>query len=105
MTNYELGFKADFFGNTLRWNTAAFYSDYEDIQVQTFDPTLVDADGQAIVQLTNGAEAELYGFESELTYVPNDNLSFGGTIGYTKGDFLEFIDENLLAGLRGGFHQ
>ena len=98
VTNYELGFKADFFGNTLRWNTAAFYSDYEDIQVQTFDPTLVDADGQAIVQLTNGAEAELYGFESELTYVPNDNLSFGGTIGYTKGDFLEFIDENLLAG-------
>ena len=97
--NYEVGLKADFFNNRLRWNSAAFYSDYTDIQVQGFDPVLVDATGQAIITIANSAEAELYGFESELTYVPNDNLSLGGTIGYTKGDFLEFLDEDIGSGV------
>ncbi len=99
VTNYEVGFKADFFNNTLRWNSAAFYSDYTDIQVQGFDPVLTDANGQAIITIANSAEAELYGFESELTYVPNDNLSLGATIGYTKGEFQEFLDEDLGSGV------
>lgn len=97
--NYEVGFKADFFGNTLRWNSAAFFSDYTDIQVQTFDPILTDSSGQAIITLANGAEATLYGFESELTYIPNDNLSLGGTIGYTFGEFDDFLDEDISSGI------
>jgi len=97
--NYEVGLKADFLNNTLRWNTAAFYSDYTDIQVQTFDPVLVDANMQAVVTIANGAEAEVYGFETELNYVPNDNLSLGGTLGYTKADFQEFLFEDPVSGL------
>ena len=89
--NYEVGLKGDFFNNTLRWNTAAFFSDYTDIQVQAFDPVLTDPNGQAVQTLTNGAEAEVYGFETELTYVPNEKLSLGGAVGYTKADFQEFI--------------
>ena len=80
----------------MRWNSAAFYSDYTDIQVQTFDPLLTDNDGQAVISLSNGAEAEIYGFESELTYAPNDNLTLGGTVGYTKAEFLEFPALNAL---------
>ncbi len=89
--NYEVGLKGDFFNNTLRWNTAGYYSDYTDIQVQTIDPVLLDPNGQAVFNITNGAEAEIYGFETELTYVPNDNLSFGGSLGYTKANFQEFV--------------
>ena len=99
VTNFEVGLKADFFNNTLRWNSAAFYSDYTDIQVQAFDPVLTDASGQAIITIANGAEAELYGFESELTYIPNDNLSLGATVGYTKGEFQEFLDTDLGTGI------
>ena len=97
--NYEVGLKADFLNNTVRWNSAAFYSDYTDIQVQTFDPVLVDANMQAVVTIANGAEAEVYGFETELNYIPNDNLSLGGTLGYTKADFQEFIFEDPASGL------
>ena len=93
--NYEVGLKGDFFNNTLRWNTAAFYSDYTDVQVQTFDPVLLDPNMQAVQTLTNGAEAEVYGFETELTYAPNEKLSLGGTVGYTKADFLEFVFEDV----------
>ena len=97
--NYEVGLKADFLNNTVRWNSAAFYSDYTDIQVQTFDPVLVDANNQAVITIANGAEAEVYGFETELNYIPNDNLSLGGTLGYTKADFQEFIFEDPASGL------
>ena len=97
--NYEVGLKADFLNNTVRWNSAAFYSDYTDIQVQTFDPVLVDANNQAVVTIANGAEAEVYGFETELNYIPNDNLSLGGTLGYTKADFQEFVFEDPASGL------
>ena len=99
VTNYELGLKADLFNNTVRWNTAAFYSDYTDIQVQTFDPVLLDANGQAVITIANGAEATLYGFESELNFVPNQNLSLGATVGYTFGEFDEFIDTDLASGI------
>jgi len=97
--NYEVGLKADFLNNTVRWNSAAFYSDYTDIQVQTFDPVLVDANNQAVITIANGAEAEVYGFETELNYIPNDNLSLGGTLGYTKADFQEFVFEDPASGL------
>ena len=99
VVNYEVGLKADFLNNTVRWNSAAFYSDYTDIQVQTFDPVLVDANNQAVVTIANGAEAEVYGFETELNYVPNDNLSLGGNLGYTKADFQEFVFEDPASGL------
>jgi iron complex outermembrane receptor protein len=32
---YEIGFKADFLDRTLRFNVAAFYNDYKDIQIRT----------------------------------------------------------------------
>lgn len=99
VTNYEIGLKGDFFDNTLRWNTAIWYSDYKDIQVQVFDPNAVDSGGNAIIVVRNGAAATLYGFESELEYVPTDNFTLGAAIGYTKGDFDEFIDVDSVTGL------
>ena len=98
VTNYEVGFKADFFNNTLRWNSAGFYSDYENIQVQTFDPVLLDSNNQAVQTIANGAQATLYGFESELNYVPNDKLSLGATVGYTFGEFDEFTQDDISTG-------
>ena len=97
--NYEIGFKADLFNNTVRWNTAGFFSDYTDIQVQAFDPVLTDASGNAIITIANGAEATLYGFESELTYSPTRDITLGGSVGYTFGEFDEFLDTDLASGI------
>ena len=97
--NYEVGFKADLFNNTLRWNTAAFFSDYTDIQVQAFDPVLTDASGQAIITIANGAEATIYGLESELTWAPTENFTAGGSVGYTFAEFDEFLDTDLASGV------
>lgn len=93
VTNYEIGLKGDFLNNTLRWNSALWYSDYTDVQVQVFSTSPnVDPTGSPPIVVRNGAEATLYGFETEVTYFPTDQLSFGGSLGYTKGEFDEFID-------------
>lgn len=91
--NYEIGFKADLFNNTLRWNTSGFFSDYSDIQVQVFDQSVVDENLVPISVLTNAGEATIFGLESEVTYAPNENFTLGGTIGLTFAEFDEFLDE------------
>ncbi|MBV7267528.1 TonB-dependent receptor [Erythrobacter ani] len=90
VTNYEVGFKADVWDDRIRWNSAFFFSDYTDIQRTAFDP---DAPLPVTV-LRNAAEATIWGFESELQINPVEGLSFGGTIGYTNGEFDEFLDQD-----------
>ncbi|MEO9970327.1 MAG: TonB-dependent receptor [Hyphomonadaceae bacterium] len=91
--NYEIGLKGDFFNNTLRWNSALWFSDYTDIQVQVFDPTAVDVNNVGLLVLRNAGEATLWGFESEVQFVPTSNLTLGASLGYTFGEFDEFLDE------------
>ena len=62
--SYEIGMKSEWLDHRLRLNLAAFYSDYEDVQLteQHVDPaTLL----QTIVT-QNAGDAEIKGFEVEL---------------------------------------
>jgi len=84
VTNYEIGLKADFFDDQMRLNIAAFYMDYEDLQVfvSSFDSTvglLVD----------NAGEADIYGVEAELFYAPNDRLNLTATYAWLDADIGE----------------
>ena len=90
--NYELGFKTDLFDNTVRFNTAFWYSDYQDIQIQSFslDANVAGTVGVPQNVLNNAAEAELYGFEAEVIWQPTEDFSLNAGAGYTKGDFKEF---------------
>ena len=95
--NYEAGFKADFFENTVRFNAAAWFSDYSDIQIQSFalDETVAGAVGVPVAVLNNAAEAELYGFEAELVWFPIEDLSISVGVGFTEGEFQDFIEPRL----------
>ena len=93
VTNYEIGLKADFFDNQMRVNLAAFYMDYEDLQVfvSSFDSTvglLVD----------NAGEADIYGLEAELFYAPNDRLNLTATYAWLDAD----IGENEIGSVEEG---
>lgn len=59
---YEVGLKSELFDNTLRLNMAAFYYDYQDIQLQRNEA--------GITILVNAAQAEVYGLELDSVYVP-----------------------------------
>lgn len=83
LTSFELGVKSQFLDNRLRTNVAAFYMDYKDIQVQSFQ--------NGVQRFDNAAKAESYGLELEVDALPLERLALGGTLGYTNFEYKNFI--------------
>ena len=77
---FEIGFKADALDKRVRLNATAFYSKYKGIQ-QTISVPVTQ------FQVSNAGNAELYGFEAELTVVPAPALRFNASVGYTHSQF------------------
>ncbi|RVT42279.1 TonB-dependent receptor [Sphingobium algorifonticola] len=77
---YELGFKTDLLDRALRVNGTLFYSKYKDIQQTISDPAVQ-------FRVANAGNAELYGFELEVTAVPTEGLRFDIALGYTHSEF------------------
>lgn len=72
---FEVGVKSTLLRNTLRLNAAAFYTDYEDLQVTPIF--------EGIGPVTrNIGDAEIWGFEAEFNFVPNDTFEIFGGLGY-----------------------
>jgi len=78
VTNFELGMKADFFDNTFRLNMTAFYMDYQDLQIVRFGPVPGSAFGTFIT--TNVGSADIYGLETEFTWLATEHLQFSGNL-------------------------
>jgi iron complex outermembrane receptor protein len=60
LTALELGGKSRWLNGRLALNAAAFYYDFDDLQVRT-----ITLEGGSGVDVTNAAEAELYGIDAE----------------------------------------
>lgn len=58
--SFELGLKNELFDRRVRFNIAAFYTDFRDIQVRSQQP------GNAAVTLQNAAAARIYGIDADL---------------------------------------
>jgi outer membrane receptor protein involved in Fe transport len=73
---YELGFKSQWFGNSLRVNGALFHYDYKDPHIVFLDTA---TGGQ---QLLNASDAEALGFDLDVEGVISDRLTafFNATI-------------------------
>lgn len=70
---YEVGMKSTLLDRRVRFNAAAFYYDYKDIQVVS--------SSAGIISIYNGAAARTYGFEAELEAQLTNQLRL--TAGYT----------------------
>ena len=97
--NYEVGLKSDLLNN-IRLNTAFFYTEYEDLQIQSFgprlgcveDPTTPQLECFGVFQTFNASDAEVRGVELELTWVPVENLTLSGFYSFLDS---EFTDTNV----------
>lgn len=89
--NYEVGFKGDFFDNSLRLNATAFYTDYEDLQVVRFGPVPGSAFGTFVT--TNVGEADITGVELEFTWYITENLRFAGHHAYLDTETADLVFE------------
>ena len=83
---WELGLKTELLDNTLRLNSAVFYTKYDNIQI-------TKQDGPSPVFDTAG-DGEITGFEVEALWQPTDNLQVQGSVGYLDAEYTN-IDEGV----------
>ena len=79
--SFEVGTKNLMWEQTLQLNMTAFYYDYSDLQVSK----IIDQ-----TSFNENTDAEIYGLETELVYVPNDNWRFDANIAYLKTEVKNF---------------
>ena len=83
--NFELGVKTDLAG-TLRLNAALFYTEYQDLQMQTFGP-LTAAAAFGTFQTFNAGDANIQGVEVEATWVVTEQLTLSGFYAFQESEF------------------
>ena len=96
VTEYEVGLKSYFFDRRVRFNFAAYYDDYSDVQkVATI---LLPGTSAFSSQTVNAAKARVAGFEADVLWRVTDNLSLNAAAGLVDGKYKQFDD--LLKGDR-----
>jgi iron complex outermembrane receptor protein len=79
VTAYEIGAKSTWLDGGLVFNAAAFFSDYEDKQLNIFNPATLGF-------VSRTAKAEMYGFEVEWTWRATGNLTVTGFVATFEGE-------------------
>ena len=85
--NYEVFFRSKLFDNRLTINTNIYYTEWFDMQVPVLVPDGLPGFDNII---ENAGEAELMGFELEVTYKPITGLTLFTSLGYSHAEFVEF---------------
>jgi iron complex outermembrane recepter protein len=82
--SYEAGLKQATGGGRVRVNAAAYYSDYRDLQVQTFIRT-------AVPVISNAAAAAIRGVEVEVAAAPGRCAQFAGNLSWLDTSYSRYI--------------
>jgi iron complex outermembrane recepter protein len=90
LTTYEVGVKSDWLQRKLRVNLAGFFSQYADIQILR---NTVDAQGAFIAIEENAGDADIFGFEAEVTAAPVRGLTLSAGAGYTNFEFTSLLPQ------------
>ena len=80
---FEIGLKSELFDRKLRVNIAAFYYDYQDIQV-----SLVTAGSTSVTE--NAAAARLYGLDLDFIAAPTSQLTIRGGINLLDSKYKKY---------------
>lgn len=103
VVNYELGWKLDMLGRTLRVNGALFYTDYQNRQLTSIGVN--PETGSISARTVNAKQSTIAGLELETTWLPTANLQFNLNLAFNKGDIDEFDDFTIVtageSGLQG----
>ncbi|HTV52411.1 MAG TPA: TonB-dependent receptor [Steroidobacteraceae bacterium] len=70
LTNYEFGWKTEWFNHHVRWNGAAFWEDWKNFQFSFLVPPSITA-------IANGGSARIKGVENEIQWVVGGGLNLG----------------------------
>ena len=81
-STFEIGLRSDLLQNRVRFNAAAFTTDYKDLQVSQIT-------GSGVI-LRNAAQASISGVETELSAVLSEYLSIDASLGYLDAQYDDF---------------
>jgi len=80
--SFEGGIKATLLDNTMRFNFALFYSEWNDFQAQIGQPG-------GDFPVNNAGDAEIFGFEGELFWIPLEGLDLRFGVGYLDAEVVK----------------
>ena len=86
---YQLGIKSEFYNHRLRFNAAAFYYNYKDIQIEVT--------GTGGLNLVNAAAAKMRGIDADFAVLPIDALTLRGGVEWMRGYYTSFNNAPLLS--------
>ena len=90
LLSYEAGFKTTLAEGRVRFNGSVFFYDYSDLQVFTF---VIAGDPPTPTQfIDNASDAEIYGAEFELQWLPVDNAFINLGVGLLDTEYKDFVD-------------
>ncbi len=92
INGYEAGFKSDLMEQRLRFNAAVFYYDYSNLQGSARVPAI---GGVTLDRFQNIGDAEVYGFDAELTYLLSDNWLVQAMLGHSEGKITDSLATQL----------
>lgn len=79
---FEIGLKSEFLDNKVRLNTAAFYYDFKNIQLNTYV--------NSAPAVYNGDKAKIYGLDADITAVPSEGLTLTAGVSLVHAEFEDF---------------
>ncbi len=97
---YEIGYKSQFFDNSLQLNAAIYRYDYESIHTRTEEACppqfgLDSLDSVCAIGITSTTSieaapgAEVNGLEAEVLWLATERLTLGGNLSYTDSEYTE----------------
>jgi iron complex outermembrane receptor protein len=86
LTNYEVGWKTQWFDHRLRWNGAAFWENWKDFQFSFLGPN-------SLTIIENGGNARIKGVEND--------IEFAATTALTLSTSFTFLDPRLTENICG----
>jgi len=85
LTSYEVGSKSEFAAGRVRFETALYFYDFKNIQLQIFDPAISNS-----TILQNAAEAELYGLDLSLSMQVTEDLALRINGAWERGEYKRY---------------
>ena len=82
-SNVEFGGKFTLADGAMELNFAAFYTEFDDLQISIFDGILG-------FNVGNAASARVQGIEADMRYAMTDHLTLSGSAAYTDFEFTDF---------------
>lgn len=91
--SYELGFKSDLINQRLRLNVAAYYNQYDDLQVDQVTPAVIYTD------TINAGDSTIKGAELELTALITRGLTADFFYAYIDAEYGEYLLTDPMTGV------